>query len=184
MAEKLYDANWIAQVIGQFAAAVEQQAQADKDAGAPMPVLAGLRTRGAHLAERVAKRLKDDSDLDVPVAHLDVTFYRDDLDRRPVQLSHGTDMNESIDERTVILIDDVLHTGRTIRAAMDLLMDFGRPARIRLFSVVERADTRELPIAPDQVGARVGEDGTVATVRVRLQEEDGVDEVVLENAGE
>lgn len=189
MAEKLYDADWIAAVVGQFASAVQRQAQTDESTGAREPVLAGLRTRGAHLAERVAQRLRDECGLEIPVAHLDVTFYRDDLHRHPVRLSRGTNLIESIDARTVILIDDVLYTGRTIRAAMDLLMDFGRPARIRLYSVVERVGARELPIAADEVGARVGDedgDGTPAragNVRVRLVEEDGVDEVVREGGG-
>jgi pyrimidine operon attenuation protein/uracil phosphoribosyltransferase len=178
--EKLYDADWLAQVLGRFAAAATAQAARDKEAGAAVPVLAGLRTRGAHLAERVATRLQEDGGSELPVAHLDVTLYRDDLNRRPVKVIYrGTELNESIDDRTVILIDDVLHTGRTIRAAMDLLMDFGRPARIRLYSVIDRQGARELPIAADEIGGVV-ETAQPGTVRVRMKEEDGEDEVVLE----
>ncbi len=174
---RLYDSAWLNQVIDTFAAAVAEQARAAEEAGQPLPVLAGLRTRGAHLADRVAARLRERGGPTLPVAYLDVTLYRDDLGRRPMKLDQGTELNVSVDDRLVVLIDDVLYTGRSARGALHLLFDFGRPARVRLYSVIDRVGERELPITADLAGARIEQTGSV---RVRLVEEDGVDEVVLE----
>jgi pyrimidine operon attenuation protein/uracil phosphoribosyltransferase len=141
-------------------------------------VLVGVRTRGVPLARRLAARMKEASGVEPPVGALDITLYRDDLTTvGPQPVLKGTDIPTSIDGRTVVLVDDVLFTGRTVRAALDELIDFGRPARIELAVLVDRGH-RELPIHADYAGK------TLTTTReevvqVRLKEEDGDDRVVL-----
>jgi pyrimidine operon attenuation protein/uracil phosphoribosyltransferase len=142
-------------------------------------VLVGVRTRGVPLARRLAKRLAAAGDTPAPpVGALDITLYRDDLTTiAPHPVLKGTDIPTSIDGRTVVLVDDVLYTGRTIRAALDELIDFGRPARIELAVLVDRGH-RELPLRADYVGR------TLTTTRdeivqVQLEEEDGHDRVLL-----
>ncbi len=169
----LYDAEWIKTVTGQLADAALAEPVEPGDI-----VLAGVRTRGADLAERLAAELASRGH-EIPVALLDVTPYRDDLAQGGVKaLKGGTQMTMSIDGKLVIIVDDVLSSGRTARAAMDLLMDFGRPRIVRLYALVERTD-RELPIRADAVGAQA-ETGPGDSVRVHLSETDGVDEVVIE----
>jgi pyrimidine operon attenuation protein/uracil phosphoribosyltransferase len=142
--------------------------------------LVGVRSRGVPLAERLALRVEDSGGVRPPVGALDISLYRDDFTSiAPQPITKGTDIPFSIDGRTVVLVDDVLFTGRTIRAALDQLIDFGRPARIELAVLVDRGH-RELPIRADYVGK------TVATkhaqiVNVRLREQDGVDSVSLED---
>lgn len=140
--------------------------------------IVGIRTRGVPLARRLARLLKAAVGVEPPVGALDITLYRDDLTTIAAQpVMKGTDINFSIDGRTVILADDVLFTGRTVRAALDELIDFGRPARIELAVVVDRGH-RELPIRADYAGRTI----TTARdeiVQVCLQEEDGEDRVVL-----
>jgi pyrimidine operon attenuation protein/uracil phosphoribosyltransferase len=142
--------------------------------------LVGVRSRGVPLAERLALRVKGAGGVRPPVGALDISLYRDDFTSiAPQPIAKGTDIPFSIDGRTVVLVDDVLFTGRTIRAALDQLIDFGRPARIELAVLVDRGH-RELPIRADYVGK------TVATkhaqiVNVRLQEQDGVDSVSVED---
>jgi pyrimidine operon attenuation protein/uracil phosphoribosyltransferase len=170
---RLYDAAWMKKVVQRFA----DSALAE---GCPPGelVLAGVRTRGAHIARRVAEELSARGRA-VHVAALDVTPYRDDLARGGVKsLKGGTEMNVPLDGKVVIIVDDVLYTGRTARAAMDLLMAFGRPRVVRLYTLVERTH-RELPIRADVTGATV-ETGRSDSVRVRLSETDGADEVVME----
>jgi pyrimidine operon attenuation protein / uracil phosphoribosyltransferase len=141
-------------------------------------VLVGVRTRGVPLARRLAARMKEASGFEPPVGALDITLYRDDLTTvGPQPVLKGTDIPTSIDGRTVVLVDDVLFTGRTVRAALDELIDFGRPSRIELAVLVDRGH-RELPIHADYAGQ------TLTTTReevvqVRLKEEDGDDRVVL-----
>jgi pyrimidine operon attenuation protein/uracil phosphoribosyltransferase len=138
----------------------------------------GIRTRGVPLARRLARLVKEASGVELPVGALDITLYRDDLETiAPHPVLRGTEIPFSIDGRTVILTDDVLFTGRTARAALDELIDFGRPARIELAVVVDRGH-RELPIRADYAG-RVLTTGRDEIVQVRLREEDGADEVVL-----
>jgi pyrimidine operon attenuation protein / uracil phosphoribosyltransferase len=145
-------------------------------------VLVGVRTRGVPLARRLAARMKQASGFEPPVGALDITLYRDDLTTvGPQPVLKGTDIPTSIDGRTVVLVDDVLFTGRTVRAALDELIDFGRPARIELAVLVDRGH-RELPIHADYAGK------TLTTTReevvqVRLEEEDGDDRVVLLERG-
>jgi pyrimidine operon attenuation protein/uracil phosphoribosyltransferase len=149
----------------------------EKNEGTEKLVLVGLRTRGVPLAQRVTSRIREFEDRDVPWGELDITLYRDDvLTRGPLPMG-PTAIPVDITDQRIVLVDDVLFTGRTIRAAMDALIDHGRPQSIRLMVLVDRGH-RELPIRADFVGKNVptSRDEDVA---VRLIEVDGVDEVVL-----
>ncbi len=138
----------------------------------------GVRSRGDHLARRIAAAIQARTGVAVPVGALDISLYRDDLDQRVHKaVVAGTDIPFSIDGRDVILVDDVLYAGRSARAAMDALMDFGRPRRIRLAVLVDRGG-RELPIAADAAGISVPTTPQ-QEVRVRLLESEGEDKVVL-----
>lgn len=155
----------------------------EKHKGAADLVLIGLRSRGVDLARRLAQHLKEIEGADVPVGALDVTLYRDDLGKvGPQPKVRKTEIPFAIDNKKVILVDDVLYTGRTIRAAMDNLMDLGRPRLIQLAVLVDRGH-RELPIRADYVGKNVPTART-ERVQVMLQEEDGVDRVVILEARE
>jgi pyrimidine operon attenuation protein/uracil phosphoribosyltransferase len=143
--------------------------------------LVGIRTRGVPLARRLARALKEINGDDVPTGALDITLYRDDLMRHavgPQPVVRRTEIPFSIDDRTILLVDDVLYTGRTIRAALDALIDFGRPRAIQLIVLVDRGH-RELPIKADYVGKNLPT-SLRQSVQVRLQEIDGVDEIVIE----
>ena len=143
--------------------------------------LVGIRTRGVPLARRLGRLLKEINGDDVLVGALDITLYRDDLMRSPVgpqPVVRRTEIPFSIDDRRILLVDDVLYTGRTIRAALDALIDFGRPRAIQLVVLVDRGH-RELPIKADYVGKNVPT-SLKESVQVRLQEIDGVDETVIE----
>ena len=140
--------------------------------------LVGVRTRGVPLAKRLAKLMAAAQGAPPRIGALDITLYRDDLTTMgPNPVVKGTDIPFSIDDRTVVLVDDVLFTGRTVRAALDELIDFGRPARIELAVLVDRGH-RELPVRADYVGKSI----TTAreeNVQVKLQDEDGEDRVLL-----
>ncbi len=139
--------------------------------------LIGVRKRGVFLAQRIATLLEEELDKKVPVGAVDITLYRDDLDETPRwPVLHGTDIPFNVDDAEIVLVDDVLYTGRTIRAAINAICDLGRPARIRLAIAVDRKH-RELPIAPDFVGTVVGRPDE-GPVHVKVKEVDGVDEVV------
>ncbi len=141
-------------------------------------VLVGIRTRGEFIAMRLAKSLKKISGVDVPTGFLDVTFYRDDFRERLIQPQvKGTDISFSLDGKIVLLADDVLFTGRTIRAAMNEIMDFGRPASVALAVLVDRGH-REMPIKADFVGKNIPTSNT-EHVLVRLSELDDEDAVYL-----
>ena len=141
-------------------------------------VLIGLRSRGVDLARRLAQELKIIDGADVPVGTLDVTLYRDDLGRVGIQPEvRKTEISFSINEKRVVLVDDVLYTGRTIRAALDSLIDLGRPRLIQLAVLVDRGH-RELPIRADYVGKNVPT-SRQEQVQVLLTEEDGVDGVLI-----
>jgi pyrimidine operon attenuation protein/uracil phosphoribosyltransferase len=143
----------------------------------------GIRTRGVPIARRLAAAVADITSVQVPVGTLDITLYRDDLMRHavgPQPVVHRTDIPFSLDDRRVLLVDDVLYTGRTVRAALDALIDFGRPKSIQLIVLVDRGH-RELPIRADYVGKNLPTSAR-ESVQVRLVETDGVDEVVVEEA--
>ena len=142
-------------------------------------VLLGIPTRGVPLARRLAARIGVFAGVEVPVGSLDVTLYRDDLRLRGVRpLGDTVEPEGGISGRTVVLVDDVLYSGRTIRAALDALNDLGRPRAVQLAVLVDRGH-RELPIRADYVGKNLPT-STVQSVRVRLAETDGVDGVELE----
>jgi pyrimidine operon attenuation protein / uracil phosphoribosyltransferase len=143
--------------------------------------LVGIRTRGVPIARRLARALKDINGDDVPTGALDITLYLDDLMRHavgPQPVVRRTEIPFSIDDRKILLVDDVLYTGRTIRAALDALIDFGRPRAIQLIALVDRGH-RELPIKADYVGKNLPT-SLRQSVQVRLEEIDGVDEIVIE----
>ena len=143
--------------------------------------LVGIRTRGVPLARRLARSLKEINGDDVPTGALDITLYRDDLMRNavgPQPVIRKTEIPFSIDDRKILLVDDVLYTGRTIRAALDALIDFGRPRAIQLVVMVDRGH-RELPIKADYVGKNLPT-SSKQSVQVRLLETDGADAVMVE----
>src|SRR5512134_2309952 len=154
----------------------------ERDKGADALVLVGIANRGDHLARRLAAEIERIEGAAVPVGVLDITFYRDDIGlRAEAPEVHETRIDVDITGRTVVLVDDVLFTGRTIRAAMDALVDFGRPTAIQLAVLVDRGH-RELPIRADYVGKNVPT-RTDEQVRVALMELDGEDAVVVEGSG-
>ena len=143
--------------------------------------LVGIRTRGVPLARRIAQSLTDIAHVEVPTGALDITLYRDDLMRHavgPQPLVRRTEIPFSIDDKRILLVDDVLYTGRTIRSALDALIDFGRPRSIQLIVLVDRGH-RELPIKADYVGKNLPT-SLKQSVQVRLHEIDGADEVLLD----
>jgi pyrimidine operon attenuation protein/uracil phosphoribosyltransferase len=141
-------------------------------------VFVGVRSRGVPLARRLARELREATGVELPVGALDITLYRDDFTTIAAQpVAKGTQIPFSIDGRVVVLVDDVLFTGRTVRAALDQLIDFGRPSRIELAVVVDRGH-RELPIRADYVGKTLTTART-EVVQVLLTEEDGRDGVVI-----
>ena len=141
----------------------------------------GIRTRGVPIARRLAHIIHDINNYDVPTGALDITLYRDDLMRHavgPQPLVRKTEIPFSIDDKRILLVDDVLYTGRTIRAALDALIDFGRPKAIQLVVLVDRGH-RELPIKADYVGKNLPT-SLSQSVQVHLLEVDGRDEVEIQ----
>src|SRR5918911_167256 len=149
----------------------------ERNQGVESLVLVGLRTRGIPLARRLQAAIDAFEGARVPLGELDVTLYRDDVHQRAPRALSPTSIPVDISDKTVVLVDDVLYTGRTIRAALDALIDLGRPRAIQLLCLVDRGH-RELPIRPDFVGKNVPT-SRHDKVAVRLLEVDGVDEVVL-----
>jgi pyrimidine operon attenuation protein / uracil phosphoribosyltransferase len=145
----------------------------------PAPMLIGIHRRGAFLARRLQAQLEGLLDAEVPLGDLDIGFYRDDLQQRPdAPVVHASHIDFDIAGRTVVIVDDVLFTGRTVRAAIEALFDYGRPARVQLAVLADRGH-RELPIRPDYVGKNLPT-SSAEHVHVRLVELDGVDEVAIE----
>jgi pyrimidine operon attenuation protein/uracil phosphoribosyltransferase len=143
--------------------------------------LVGIRTRGVPLARRLAATIRSINQLEVPTGALDITLYRDDLMRHAIGVQpvvRSTDIPFSIDDKRILLVDDVLYTGRTIRAALDALIEFGRPKAIQLIVLVDRGH-RELPIKADYVGKNLPTSDS-QSVQVHLLEIDGRDEVEIQ----
>jgi pyrimidine operon attenuation protein/uracil phosphoribosyltransferase len=152
----------------------------ESNRGADDLVILGIPTRGVPLANRIGALVSEFANTPVPVGSLDVTMYRDDLAKNPTRAPHRTDIPASgIDGRTVVLVDDVLFSGRSIRAALDALQDIGRPAAVRLATLIDRGH-RQLPIRPDFVGKNLPSSRT-ERVNVRLAEIDGIEEVTIES---
>jgi pyrimidine operon attenuation protein/uracil phosphoribosyltransferase len=152
----------------------------ESNGGAQDLALVGIVTRGRDLAEMLAARIEQIEGVAVPVGSLDISLYRDDFGTRIAPALHGTSLPFSLEGKTVVLVDDVLFTGRTIRAALDALMDYGRPAVVRLAVVVDRGH-RELPIRADFVGKNVPSSHS-ETVRVALGPYDGATAVEIWDA--
>jgi pyrimidine operon attenuation protein / uracil phosphoribosyltransferase len=149
----------------------------EKNAGQPV-ALVGIHRRGAHLATRLHRIVCELLDADVPLGDIDIAFYRDDVATRPADPTvHASHLPFRPEEYTVVLVDDVLYTGRTARAGMDALFDYGRPARVQLAVLADRGH-RELPIRPDYVGKNLPT-ARSERVNVRVTEVDGVDEVAI-----
>jgi len=150
----------------------------ERNKGASDLLLLGIPTRGVPLAQRIAEKITAVEGVDVPVGSLDVTMYRDDLRMRPARTLLPTDIpSDGIDDKVVVLVDDVLFSGRTIRAALDAMNDVGRPQAVRLAVLVDRGH-RELPIRADFVGKNLPT-SLVESVKVRLAEFDGEDAVTI-----
>ena len=153
----------------------------ERNRGAERIALVGVRTRGIYLAARLAEAVKSIEGTEVQVGSLDISFYRDDIAINPQPEVNSTDIPFAVDGMNVVLVDDVLFTGRTIRAAMDAIMDYGRPASIQLAVLVDRGH-RELPIRADFVGKNVPS-SSHERVKVRFTEEGEEDSVVIGESG-
>ena len=150
----------------------------ERNKGVDNVVLVGIRTRGVPIAERLAAAIKEIENVELPVGMLDITLYRDDLSTLAYNpVCHGTEIEFDVDGKTVILVDDVLYTGRTIRCALDAIIDMGRPKAIQLAVLIDRGH-RELPIRADFAGKNVPTSHKEA-INVYLAEQDGADEVVI-----
>ncbi|MBE3088262.1 MAG: bifunctional pyr operon transcriptional regulator/uracil phosphoribosyltransferase PyrR [Chloroflexi bacterium] len=153
----------------------------ERNRGTDDLAIVGIRTRGVPMAKRIARLLFEITGREVPTGALDITLYRDDLMRHtvgPQPVVRSTEIPFSIDDKRILLVDDVLFTGRTSRAALDALIDFGRPKSIQLLVMVDRGH-RELPIKADYVGKNLPT-SLAESVAVRLVETDGRDEVVID----
>lgn len=175
-------ASDVARMVDRMAHQLIERAATDApgtpDGGLGGLVLVGIPTRGAPLARRLAARIEAFSGIAVDVGTVDITLYRDDLRRRGVRALEPTELPDGgIDDRLVVLVDDVLYSGRSVRAALDALRDLGRPRAVQLAVLVDRGH-RELPIRADLVGKNLPTSRT-QKVLVRLAETDGVDEVLL-----
>ncbi|AQT71598.1 MULTISPECIES: bifunctional pyr operon transcriptional regulator/uracil phosphoribosyltransferase PyrR [Streptomyces] len=172
-ARSVLEAQDIARVLTRIAHEIVERAK-----GADDVVLLGIPTRGVYLARRLAAKLEEITGTKIPVGSLDITMYRDDLRMKPARAIGRTEIpGDDLDGRLVVLVDDVLFSGRTIRAALDALGDLGRPRAVQLAVLVDRGH-RELPIRADYVGKNLPT-SLRETVKVQLQEEDGRDAVLL-----
>lgn len=175
---ELLSAGDLARTVARMAHQVIEKTAVGPDPASPAPVLLGIPTRGAPLAARLAERITEFSGEVIPHGSLDVTLYRDDLRHRPPRPLERTKLPaEGVDDRVVVLVDDVLFSGRTVRAALDALRDIGRPRAVQLAVLVDRGH-RELPIRADYVGKNVPT-ARHEEVAVLLSEVDGRDAVLL-----
>ncbi|WP_026476424.1 bifunctional pyr operon transcriptional regulator/uracil phosphoribosyltransferase PyrR [Alkaliphilus transvaalensis] len=153
----------------------------EKNKGAKDIILVGIKTRGVPLAKRLAEKITQIEEVQIPVGILDITLYRDDLSQiNNDPVLHGSEIPVDIKGKVVVLVDDVLYTGRTVRAALDALIDIGRPRVIQLAVLVDRGH-RELPIRADYVGKNVPT-STSEVVKVKFEEVDGENSVIIENS--
>ena len=167
------DSETIAQTVSRI---TDEIISRNRDSG--QLVVVGIRTRGIYLAQRLAEQVRNITGIKPPLGTLDISLYRDDLQiKREWPELKKTDIPFTIDRKTVILVDDVIFTGRTSRAAIEAIMDFGRPSSIQLAVLVDRGH-RELPIQPDYVGKRINTNKD-EKVKVLLDETDGKDEVLV-----
>jgi pyrimidine operon attenuation protein/uracil phosphoribosyltransferase len=153
----------------------------EKNKGVENCMLIGIRTRGIFLAQRIAELIQDIEQMPITVGEIDVTLYRDDIASKNNESPLVSNQSLDIRSKKLILFDDVLYTGRTVRAAMDALMDIGRPEMIQLAVLVDRGH-RELPIRPDYVGKNVPT-SKMEEIEVRLEEVDGIDQVLINQTG-
>lgn len=145
--------------------------------------IVGIHRRGAHLARRLRSLIGEIVPATIPLGSVDIAFYRDDLGFRPsAPVVHATELDFPVEGRTIVIVDDVLYTGRTVRAAIDEVFDFGRPDRVQLAVLVDRGH-RELPIRPDYVGKNIPTSQD-QRVNVRVEEIDGSDQVTIGPAGD
>ncbi|MGC4963669.1 bifunctional pyr operon transcriptional regulator/uracil phosphoribosyltransferase PyrR [Gordonia sp. DT101] len=180
MGRVLLDASDVARTIARVAHEVIEKTALDSP-DAPRVVIIGIPTRGTYLASRLAEKINEFADTQVPVGYLDITLYRDDLRAKPHRPLERTVVPAGgVDNAVVILVDDVLFSGRTVRAALDALRDLGRPAAVQLAVLVDRGH-RELPLRADYVGKNIPT-ARDENVSVHLVEHDEVDEVVLSPA--
>jgi pyrimidine operon attenuation protein/uracil phosphoribosyltransferase len=143
--------------------------------------LVGIHRRGAHLANRLHALTSELVEAQVPLGFVDIAFYRDDFSIRPsAPVVHATQLEFAVDDLTIVIVDDVLYTGRTVRAAIDVIFDYGRAGRVQLAALVDRGH-RELPIRPDYVGKNIPT-SQEQRVNVCVEEVDGVDEVTISPA--
>jgi len=171
--KRLMDADGIRRALTRIAHEI-----IEKNKGTENLVLVGIRTRGVPLSRRIALKIKEIESVDIPVGILDITLYRDDLSMVAQQpIVHKTEIPFDISGKTVVLVDDVLFTGRTVRAAMDALIDLGRPKAIQLAIIIDRGH-RELPIRPDYIGKNLPT-SLEEVINVNLEETDESEGVLL-----
>ncbi len=173
MIKELLNRNDIERILSRIAHEI-----IEKNRGSEDLFLVGIQRGGAHLARRLSLKIKNIEGYEIPVGLLDISLYRDDLDLREDHPSvRETTLPFDINENRIILVDDVIYTGRSIRAAMDALMDYGRPAQIQLVALIDRGH-RELPIRPDYVGKNIPT-SRIERIEVTLEEESGDEKVVI-----
>jgi len=168
----LMDQKAISRAITRIANEIVERNKGIKDV-----VLVGIKTRGVPFSQRIAEKILEIENEHVPVHTLDISLYRDDLKKIDINPIINKAFEGDVDDKVIILVDDVIYTGRTVRAALDALMDKGRPNKVQLAVLVDRGH-RELPIRPDYVGKNVPTSKS-EVVEVRLLETDGIDEVVI-----
>lgn len=147
----------------------------ERNKGVENLILVGIKTRGVPFADRLSKKIKEIEDVSVPVYNLDITFYRDDLSEIDVHPVINEEFHGNIEDKNIVLVDDVIYTGRTVRAALEALIKHGRPKKVQLAVLIDRGH-RELPIRPDYVGKNVPTSNT-EIVDVNFKELDDIDEV-------
>jgi pyrimidine operon attenuation protein/uracil phosphoribosyltransferase len=171
--ERIMDENDIERTLNRLAHEIIERNKGTKNIA-----IVGIRTRGEFLAKRLAEKISKIEKTQIPVGVLDITFYRDDVRLKLRQPEvKTTEINFTIDDKDIILVDDVLFTGRTVRAALDELIDFGRPKTVQLAVLIDRGN-RELPIQPDFVGRKI-KTNLNEEIKVNLREVDGEDSVLL-----